>query len=353
MYYQKSLYIFFLLVALYLSFFSTTKVEAKVFFVDQIEITEQLENDFNKEILINKGFKKGFFELMGKLLQSKDINKIRDIRLNQIKSMIETFTIKEEKFINKKYKLNLGVSFNKKDIYNYLNSKKIFPSQILEEKFLIIPVLLDQSNNQILIYSDNPFYENWKNENNRKQLIEYILPTEDLEDLNLIRKNYLEIENYSFKQIIEKYSLDNSIVAVFFKNENEIRVLSKIIIKENKVIKSNSFKNIDLNNIDNINQLISNLKIIYEDFWKESNIINTSIKLPISIQIDNRNLDLSLKFEETLNQIDLINSFTINKFNKDFVFYELIFNGTPKNFINIMNENNFNFDIENKIWILK
>ena len=51
---------------------------------------------------------------MGKLLQSKDINKIRDIRLNQIKSMIETFTIKEEKFINKKYKLNLGVSFNKK-----------------------------------------------------------------------------------------------------------------------------------------------------------------------------------------------------------------------------------------------
>ena len=73
-------------------------------------------------------------------------------------------------------------------------------------------MLLDQTNNQILIYSDNPFYENWKNENNRKQLIEYILPTEDLEDLNLIRKNYLEIENYSFKQIIEKYSLDNSIV---------------------------------------------------------------------------------------------------------------------------------------------
>ena len=29
--------------------------------------------------------------------------------------MIETFTIKEEKFINKKYvNLNLGVSFNKK-----------------------------------------------------------------------------------------------------------------------------------------------------------------------------------------------------------------------------------------------
>ena len=35
----------------------------------------------------------------------------------------------------------------------------------------------------------------------KKQLIEYILPTEDLEDLNLIRKNYLEIENYSLKKL--------------------------------------------------------------------------------------------------------------------------------------------------------
>ena len=127
-------------------------------------------------------------------------------------------------------------------------------------------MLLDQSNNQILIYSDNPFYENWKNENNRKQLIEVYFTNRGLRRFKSNKKNYLEIENYSFKQIIEKYSLDNSIVAVFFKNENEIRVLSKIIIKENKVIKSNSFKNIDLNNIDNINQLISDLKIIYEDF---------------------------------------------------------------------------------------
>ena len=31
--------------------------------------------------------------------------------------MIESFTIKEEKFINETYYMNLGVSFNKKKIY--------------------------------------------------------------------------------------------------------------------------------------------------------------------------------------------------------------------------------------------
>ena len=39
---------------------------------------------------------------------------IQNIRLNEIKGMIETFTIKEESFINETYFVNLGVSFNKK-----------------------------------------------------------------------------------------------------------------------------------------------------------------------------------------------------------------------------------------------
>jgi hypothetical protein len=350
---HKYLYIFFLILALSLSFFSTSKVKAKAFFIDEIEIQEKLENDFNKEILINKGFKKAFYELMSKLVQSKDLIKVKNIKLNEIKSMIETFTIKEEKFINKTYNLNLGVSFNKKKVFNYLNNKKIFPSQIIEENFLFIPILLDQLNNDILVYSNNPFYNNWKAQNKKNYLIRYVLPTEDLEDLTIIRNNYLEIENYNFEKIIEKYFIDNSIIAIFFRKDNEINVLSKIRIKENKVIKSNSFKNINLNNNDDLNMLINDLKIIYEDFWKENNLINTSIKLPILIRVDSKNFDLSLKFEETLDKIDLINSFSINKFNKDSIFYELIFNGTPKNFINIMKEQNFNFDTQNKTWILK
>ncbi len=349
---QKHLYIFFLILALSLSFFSTSKASAKAFFIKDIEIQEKLENNFNKEKLINRGFKKAFNILMTKLVQSKDFEKIKNIKLNEIKSMVETFTIKEEKFINKTYSLNLGVSFNKKKVFNYLEKRKIFPSQIIEENFLFIPILLDQSNNDILVYSKNPFYENW-NVNNNNYLITYVLPTEDLDDLNLIRQNYQEIENYNFEKIIEKYFLENSIVAIFFRNNKEIKVLSKISIKEDQVIKSYSFKNIDLSNNDDLKKLISSLKIIYEDFWKENNLINTSIKLPIQVQVDSRNFELSLKFEETINQIDLISEISIIKFDKDFISYELTFNGTPQNFINIMKEKNFNFDTQNKTWILK
>ena len=351
MYYQKHLYIFFLILALSLFFFSTGK--AKEFFINNIEIKEKLENDFNKENLINKGFQEAFTELMTKLVQSKNLNEVKSNNLNQIKSMIETFTIEEEKFINKTYNLKIGVSFNKKKIFEYLSSKNVFPSEIKEEDFLFFPILLDQVDNDILIYSNNSFYDNWNSVEDKNFLVNYILPTEDLEDLNLIRKNYSEIENYNFENIIKKYSLQNSIVAIFFKDEKEIKVLSKIDIKNKKVIKSNSFNNIKLKNDSELKKIIYELKIIYEDFWKEQNIINTSIKLPILIQLDAKNYDLSSKFEEILNEIDLVNNFSIISFNKDFIIYELIFNGTRKNFINIMQEQNFNFDTQNKVWILK
>jgi hypothetical protein len=351
MYYQKHLYIFFLTLALSLSFFSTSK--AKEFFINDIVIQEKLENDFNKENLINKGFREAFDELMTKLVQSKNLNLVKDNNINEIKSMIETFTIEEEKFINKTYNLKLGVSFNKKKIFNYLEVKNIFPTKIKEENFLFFPIILDQVNDDILVYSNNPFYDKWNSIDNKNFLINYILPTEDLEDLNLIRKNYSEIENYDFEYIIKKYSLDNSIIAIFFKGKKEIKILSKIIIKNEKFIKSNSFNSINLNDEIELKKFINELKIFYEDFWKEQNLINTSIKLSISIQLDSKNYDLSSKFEETLDEIDLVGNFSIISFNKDFIVYELIFNGAPKNFINLMKEKNFNFDTQNKVWILK
>jgi len=351
MYYQKHLYIFFLTLALSLSFFSTSK--AKEFFINDIVIQEKLENDFNKENLINKGFREAFDELMTKLVQSKNLNLVKDNNINEIKSMIETFTIEEEKFINKTYNLKLGVSFDKKKVFNYLEAKNIFPTELKDENFLFFPIILDQVNNDILVYSNNPFYDKWNSVDNKNFLINYILPTEDLEDLNLIRKNYSEIENYDFEYIIKKYSLDNSIIAIFFKGEKEIKILSKFIIMNEKFINSISFSNINFKDEIELKKLIYELKIFYEDFSKEQNLINTSIKLPISVKLDSKNYNLSFKFEETLDEIDLVGNFSIISFNKDFIVYELIFNGAPKNFINLMKEKNFNFDTQNKVWILK
>ena len=39
--------------------------------------------------------------------------------------------------------------------------------------------------------------------------------------------------------------------------------------------------------------------------------------------------------------------------NKEYIYYQIIFNGTPNNFLKMMAKSNFDFDTQNKIWILK
>merc|ERR1711991_76479 len=101
--------------------------------------------DFNKNDVINEGFKKAFLELVSSILNSKDQTKIKFAKLNEIKGMVETFTIKEEKFVDEIYYVNLGVSFNKKKVFNFLEKKNIFPSIPQKKKFLFIPIIIDEN----------------------------------------------------------------------------------------------------------------------------------------------------------------------------------------------------------------
>ena len=308
---------------------------------------------FDKNSVIDRGFRNAFFKLINLLVKSNDFNKVKSIRLNEIKSMIESFTIQEEKFIDQIYYLKLGVNFDKRKIYNYLEKKNIFPSLIKKEKFLFLPLIIDENTSDIIVYENNPLYEKWNLDSSKNYLIKFLLPTEDLEDLNLIKNNIGNIENYNFEEIIKKYFLNNSIISIIFKNKNDIKVLSKIYIEDKEIILNNSFKSYDFNNKKELKYFIDELKIIYEDLWKKQNEINTSIKLPLIIKIDNQNLSISLKIENIFKDIDLISYYSIKNFDKDYIYYEIIFNGTPQNFIKIMNDRNYNFDTQNKIWILK
>ena len=96
-----------------------------------------------------------------------------------------------------------------------------------------------------------------------------------------------------------------------------------------------------------------NLKIIYEDYWKNFNKINTSIKLPIYIKVKGDNSLKVSNFEKTLNNINLIYDYYILKFDKDYIYYQIIFNGTPNNFLKSMKMNNFNLNTQNKTWVLE
>ena len=350
---SKNLYKIFIFLALYLFFFSTAKVESKGFDINNIEISRPFELNFDKNTVIDEGFRKAFSELILLIVNSSDQKKIKQPKLNEIKSMINSFSIKQEKFINDIYYVNLGVTFNKKEIYKFLEKKNIFPSAAPKKKFLFFPIIIDENKNEPLIFYENEIFNKWNDSPRNSDLIEYILPTEDLEDFNIIKNNFDKIEEYNFKEIISKYSLDESIIALIFKNNENLRILSRIYVNKKTILKNQTFSNMTLNKNENIDSIIENLKTTYEDYWKNFNRINTSIKLPIFIKVDSKKIKKISKFEKILKETDLVYDYNISKIDKNFLYYKIIFNGTSTVFLKTMNIYNYNFDTQNKLWILR
>ena len=193
-----------------------------------------------------------------------------------IKGLIETFSIKEEKFINEIYYLSLNVTFNKKKIFNLLEAKNIFPSIPVKQNVFFLPVIFDQNKNEISLFSESYLFNNWNLNSRKYHLLNYILPSDDIEDFNLIKQNSNNLENYDYQKILQKYDLENYIISIIFKNDDEIKVLNKINFNGKEDLK-NLDLNLNLNKNEDTDKLIINLKELYENYWKSKNEINTSL----------------------------------------------------------------------------
>ena len=331
----------------------TTSAQSKIFKIEDIEIYEPFNTNFNKEILINKAFSAAFKELTSSIITTKDQKKIKYTKLNEIKYLVDSFEIKDESFLNKKYIAKFNVNFNKKRTLGYFEKKNIFPSLKINKDFLTILIFIDNDNNQIFLYDKNPFYKNWNNNNKKFFLINYILIEEDIEDLEIINKNREDIENYQFDKIIKKYGLNDYIISIMFKNKKEVRVLSKFFFDENLKIVNHKYDNIDLNDKNELDNLIFKTKTNLEDLWKNNNLINTSLKLPINLQLNPKDTLRAINLENEMDKIDLIYDYYVTSISNKNLQYKIIFNGSPQQFLKIMSEKNIIIDIENEIWKVK
>ena len=349
----QKVYIFFFSFVLFIMFFFNTYLHANTFKVSNIEISSPFELNFKKNTVIDRGFQVSFLNLLSMITTSGENNKIENISIKELKAMIDSFTISDEKFINNEYFAKLETTFNKKKILKFLETKNIFPSIPIRNKVLLVPILVNTETDNIYLFNNNIFYERWNDIKKSHQLLDYLLPSEDLEDLSEIQKMSNSIESYDFVNLIKKYDLNDYIISMIYINKDEIKILSKINLNNSLKINNQKYSKINLTNEKDFNMILENLKNLYEDEWKKNNEINTSIKLPLTISIKSTDYKKIIYLEEVLANIDLISNFYILKFNNKFTQYRIIYNGSPKIFFNDINNRYFDLVMENNVWTVK
>ena len=94
------------------------------------------------------------------------------------------------------------------------------------------------------------------------------------------------------------------------------------------------------------------MKIKYDDEWKEINLINSSIKLNIQLNINSKDIKFVEKIEKILNEIELIEKYLISFFDNEIIRYTILSNSTPDKLIKEFEKYNIKVSIENNIWTL-
>ena len=218
---------------------------------------------------------------------------------------------------------------------------------------LFLPVLIDSKKNEIVYFGTNPIYENWNNNKENYHLLNYILPTEEIENTQIFNNNIELIEEYNFEEIVKKYDLENYIILIIYENDNEINILSKLKLNNKYKIFNKNHKDANLQDERYISRLIFELKNLYEDEWKKLNLINTSIQLPLTLSLSSKNYSNIQLFEKTLEDLDLVSNFMVLSFNNSDIFYKVIYNGPPDKFFNEIESSGLKVEKSNETWKIK
>ena len=104
---------------IYLTIFSTEYSKAKNYIVENVEIIEPYGVDFKKNKMIDKAFRSAFDVLIAKIVISDDLNDVKNVNTMLIKSMVDSFIITDEQFIENNYLAKINVSFEKKKSFRF------------------------------------------------------------------------------------------------------------------------------------------------------------------------------------------------------------------------------------------
>ena len=132
-----------------------------------------------------------------------------------------------------------------------------------------------------------------------------------------------------------------------------MKVFSKIMFNNKFKINNKSFTYENITSLENVENLIRQIKLEYEDEWKKNNRINRSVKLPINLAMSSSEYKKNEDFENFLSSTDLVSNYSIKNFNNKEINYKIIFNGSPNQFLNIAANKNFLIDTKDQVWKVK
>ncbi len=345
---MKSLYFVGLILII---FYKTGNVlsNENIFSVNNIEISKNTK--LSNEELANKAIKLGFRKLIEKILLEKDIEKLSSLKLDKIKPLVSYYQLinKREENLNLE-KMFFNIFFDKEKLHELFYQMDVFYSEISDKELYFLPLL--KRNNELFIFTQNYFYENWANIQQNK-LIEFILPLENIEIIQQIKDNEENLLNISLDKLFQGYNNKNLAMVLIQLNNSSAQIFFKT-----KILEKNINKSIKINKLENFAKDV-NKKITFViekelvTLIKSQNLIDVKTPSFINTKFIMKKQNNLVELNKRLEKIDLIESIYVQELNNDYVNLKIKYLGKLDKIINQLKSQNIILKLSGEQWTLE
>ncbi len=333
-------------------FFKTDTLfsENNLFNVNNIEIEKK--GKISNTMLADQAIKSGFNQLITKILLKRDVEKISDLKFTSIKQLVKYYQVAslsdEEK---NKQLLNFSVTFDKDKIHNLFFKKGISYSEILDKELYVLPIL--SKDDDIFIFNNNFFYANW-NQFYKNDLIEFVLPLENIEIIQKINNYKGSLINLNPLDLLEEYSDKN--LALILIEDNKAK--NKKIYIKSIIQGKNISKNLDLNNQKNMTnnfeeKIISEIKKELINLVKSKNLIDIGTPFFLNVKLNLNSKSNLVKLNSKIKKIDSIENIYVQKFNKDYMNLRIKYFGKLDKIISQLKKEKIDLKLIDDNWVIK
>ena len=324
--------------------------DTHIFYVNNIEIEQKGKN--SNEDLANQAIKKGFRELITKILLKNDLSKLQELKFSEIKELVTYYQVSNKN--NEKNdieKVNFNISFDKDKMHDLFFKKSISYSEIINKELFILPIL--KKENKIYIYSQNFFYNKW-NEIYKSELIEFILPLENIEIIQSINTNQDNLLNLELSNLFAEYSDKNlALILIEDNNSKTENIYFKTKILGKNIVKNMKIKRLNLNQEEFYKKIIIEVKQEIINLIKLQNLIDITTPSFLNAQFKINKKSNLVELNSRLNQIDLIENLYIEKFNNEVVFLKIKYLGKLDQIIKQLENQKILLKLVGEQWSIK
>ena len=317
------------------------------FNVDNIIVPKNLYK--TKQQLLNSAFKIGFDKLIKDILLDKDYKTLMNTDLKTIKSLVFTFQITEQESKDKnEFKAN--IFFDRQKINKFFYDQNISYADLTNSKIVIFPVLIEDE--KILLFSENKFYKEWNkiDTDNAEETIEYVLPVENLEDIETITKNSKNLELVDPKKLLGNYDIDDYIFLVTTIKKDKIKIFLKGVVSGNPIIKNFNLKS---DTKKDLKVVIEEIKFEISEIWKSQNLIDIRTPSFLNIILKVKNKDDLINLLSIFSKIEIIQNHSVLELNKEFIKIKIKYLGKIDKIQQRLKNENLDIKIDNEIWEIR